>query len=122
MVAFFAGLDHDDPYKYLTKFYEIYMSGALETEEEMVFLRLFPHSFIVKAKEWYLDQLASMMTNHDVLEEKFLNRFFPHNKFMEAKTTTVVFYQGTTENICETWEKYKSMTRRCTNHGFDDLK
>jgi hypothetical protein len=48
------------------------------------FRRLFPHSLIGKANEWYLDQPTQVMTNWNTLEEKFLNRFFPHNRFMEA--------------------------------------
>lgn len=38
----FAGLDHEDPYAHLTKFYEIASTlGAPENEEEVVFLRFF---------------------------------------------------------------------------------
>ena len=80
----FAGLDHKDPFHHLTKFYEFSGTlGASEEEEEVVFTRLFPHSLIGKAKEWYLDQPAQVMTNWNTLEEKFLNRFFPHIRFME---------------------------------------
>lgn len=53
----FTGLDHEDPYTHLTKFYEIIdATKAPEAEEKQVFKRLFPHSLIRKAKEWYLDQ------------------------------------------------------------------
>ncbi|KAK2397155.1 hypothetical protein QL285_058761 [Trifolium repens] len=118
----FAGLDHEDPYNHLTKFYEIANTlGAPEAEEENVFKRMFPHSLIGKAKDWYLDQPAQIRTNWNVLEEKFLNKFFPHNKFMEAKIAIHVFSQGSGETLCEAWERYKSMLRRCHNHGFDDL-
>src|SRR3954471_4377117 len=37
-------------------------------EEEVVFMRLFPHSLIGKAKDWYLDQATETMTNWNVLE------------------------------------------------------
>ncbi|GAU48034.1 hypothetical protein TSUD_136020, partial [Trifolium subterraneum] len=40
---------------------------------------------------------------------------------MEAKTTIVVFSQGSNETLNEAWERYKSMLRKCPNHGFDDL-
>lgn len=66
------------------------MLGA-QKKEEKVFLILFRHSIIGKQKEWYLDQLISTMKNWNLLEEKFLNRFFPHKKFMEAKITIAVF-------------------------------
>jgi hypothetical protein len=52
----FTGMDHEDPFTHLTKFYEI--AGATrvdEAGEEALFKRLFPHSLIGKAKEWYLD-------------------------------------------------------------------
>ncbi|XP_058727136.1 uncharacterized protein LOC131598568 [Vicia villosa] len=118
----FAGLDHEDPYTHLTRFYEI--AGTLGTpaaEEEAVFMRLFPHSLIGKAKDWYLDQATETMTNWNVLERNFLHRFFPHNRFMDAKTTIATFTQSTTETLCEAWERYKSMLRKCPNHGFDDM-
>ncbi|CAJ2671898.1 uncharacterized protein LOC123891769 [Trifolium pratense] len=118
----FAGLPHEDPYNHLVKFDEIAGSlGATEAEEESVFQRGFPHSLIGKAKEWYLDQPTNVMTNWNTLEEKFLERFFPHHKFMEAKTSIAVFAQSTNETLNEAWERYKSMIRKCPNHGFDKL-
>lgn len=52
----FAGLDHEDPYTYLTKFYDLVgMLGAFEVEEEVIFMRFFPHSLTGKAKDWHLD-------------------------------------------------------------------
>lgn len=48
----FAGLYHEDPYTHLTKFYELDGTlGASETDEEVVFMRLCPHSLIGKAKD-----------------------------------------------------------------------
>jgi hypothetical protein len=118
----FAGLPHEDPYNHLVKFYEIAGSiGATEAEEESVFRRGFPHSLIGKAKEWYLDQPPAVMANWNTLEEKFLEKFFPHHKFMEAKTSIDVFFQGSNETLCEAWERYKSMLRKCPSHGFDEL-
>lgn len=54
----FAGFDHEDPFTHLTKFYELVGTlGTSKVEEESIFMRLFPHSLIVKAKDLYLDQL-----------------------------------------------------------------
>ena len=118
----FTELDHEDTYTFLTKFYEIAGTvGAPKAEEEQVFKILFPYSLIRKEKEWYLDQHLQTMTDWNVLEEKFLDRFFPHNRFMEAKTTIVVFSQGSSETLCEARERYKSMLRTCPNHGFVEL-
>lgn len=90
----FSGLDPEDPYTQLTKFYKSSKTLRVDEEEEKdIFMWLFPHSFNDKTKEWYLDQLMQVMTNCNILEENFLNKFFPHNKFMETKTTIVMFYQ-----------------------------
>lgn len=48
----FGGLDHENLYTHLTKFYKIYGTlRALETKEEAVFLIILPYSLIGKAKE-----------------------------------------------------------------------
>src|SRR3954469_5292406 len=118
----FTGADHDDPFTHLTKFYEIAETiGAPEAEEEQVFKRLFPHSLIGKAKEWYLDQPNNVMTNWNELKEKFLDRFFPHNRFMEVKTSISVFSQGPNEALNEARERFKSMVRKFKGRGFDEL-
>ncbi|KAI5409410.1 hypothetical protein KIW84_055008 [Lathyrus oleraceus] len=50
----FTGVDHEDPYTHLIKFYEIAGStGIEEAGEEALFKRMFPHSLMGKAKEWF---------------------------------------------------------------------
>lgn len=67
----FTWIDHEYTYTHLTKFYEIVgIIGAPEADEEQVFKRLFPHSLIRKAKEWYIYQPTQTMTHWNVLEEK----------------------------------------------------
>lgn len=118
----FHGHDHEDPCTYLTKFYEIAgAAGAPKAEEEQYFQRLFPHSLVGKAKDWYLDQPQETITNWNMLEEKFLEIFFPQSRFMEAKTVISVFSQGVNEPFNRAWERYKSMLRKCPSHGFDEL-
>lgn len=84
-------------------------------------MRLFPHSLIEKEKEWYLDQPTQTMPDWNMLKENFLDRFFLHNRFMKGKTSIVVFSQGSSEYLNEAWERYKSMLRKCPNHGFDEV-
>src|SRR3954467_3232589 len=118
----FTGMDHEDPFAHLTKFYEIAGSTGVDAaNEESLFKRLFPHSLLGKAKEWYLDQLPNVMTDWNLLEEKFLERYFPQSRFMEAKTAIAVFNQGSNEFLNDVWERFKSMLRKCKGHGFDDL-
>lgn len=88
----FWNLDQEDPFTHLSKFYELAGTlGASEAKEKSIFMILFPHSLIGKAKDWYIDHPEQIMTNWNILEEKLLNRLFPHNKSMDAKTTITVF-------------------------------
>ena len=117
----FSGLNHEDPYQHLTTFYGLAGTlGASEEEEEVVFSRLFPHSLIGKAKEWYLYQSTQVMTDWNTLEKAFKETFFPEDRHMEAKTAVTTFNQGANESLCEAWDCYKSLLRNFPKHGFDN--
>jgi len=117
----FSSLQHEDPYKHLTTLYGIAGTlGMKEDEEEAMFTRLFPHSLIGKAKEWYLDQSIDLMKDWNELEKAFQERFFPEDRHLEAKTAVPTFFQGSSESLCDAWERYKSLLRNCLKHGFDN--
>lgn len=112
----FAGLDH------VSVFYALAGTlGASEAGEKVVFLRLFMHSIIGKAREWWLDQTQQVMTNWNTLEKAFQERFSPKNKHLDAKTAINMFSQGSNESLCEACERYKALLRKCPKHGFDDI-
>uniref|UniRef100_A0A151UHK0 Retrotransposon gag domain-containing protein n=1 Tax=Cajanus cajan TaxID=3821 RepID=A0A151UHK0_CAJCA len=82
-------------------------------------MRLFPFSLNGKAKAWLHSQPNQSLTTWRDVETKFLARFFPSSKNTEARTTIATFAQGADEPLCEAWERYKSLLRRCPNHGFE---
>lgn len=55
------------------------------------------------------------------MEKNFLARFFPPTKFISAKYTIATFCQGIDEPLCEVWERYKALLRKCHNHRFNDV-
>jgi len=100
----FSGLDHEDPYQHLSTFYRLAGTlGADENEEEGEFSRLFPHSLIGQAREWYLDQSTQTMTDWNTLEKAFQERFFSEDRHLEAKTSVTTFSQGVGESLCGAW-------------------
>src|ERR1044072_6606287 len=116
----FAGLDHENPYTHLTKCYELCgTAGLTHAEEEAVFLRLFPLTLIGQATDWFLDLPLATLADRNELERKFMARYFSESKFMDFKTAISTFSQFSGESLCEAWERYKSMLRKCPNHGFD---
>jgi len=49
-----------------------------------------------------------------------LQIFFPISRYIKAKSEIYVFRQRADESLCETWERFKMMLRKCPNHGFED--
>jgi len=91
-------MDHEDYITHLKKFYEIKGSlYAFESKEELVFMMLFLHSPIEND-----DQLDAMMTNQNILEDMFINPFYPKRWVQFAKTTIDLFFQGVAKSLCET--------------------
>ncbi|XP_020232597.1 uncharacterized protein LOC109812940 [Cajanus cajan] len=115
-------MDHEDPYTHLSTFYELIGTmGVPEEDEEAVYLQLFPFSLTGKAKTWLQAHPNQSLTRWEDVKRKFLARFFPPSRYISVKSTIATFSQGTNEPLCEAWERYKSLLRKCPNHGFDDV-
>jgi len=47
--------------------------------------------------------------------------FFSISRYIKAKSEISMFRQGANEAFCESWERFKTMLRKCPNHGFEDI-
>jgi len=61
------------------------------------------------------------LTSWNDVEEKFMHKFFPLSRFIKAKSDISTFRQGSDEALCDAWEHFKVMLRRCPNHGLEDI-
>jgi len=93
--------------------------GVIGRDEEELFLRLFPFSLSKKAKAWLKSQPNQSITSWKDVEAKLLSRFFPQSNNTEPKATIATFVQGVDEPLCEAWERFKALLRKCLNHGFE---
>ena len=115
-------MDHEDPYTHLSTFMELCSTmGASDEDVEAVYLKAFPFSLAGKAKTWLQSHPNKSLNTWEEVEEKFIVRFFPPSKFINAKSTITTFSQGSSKPLCETWERFKALLRRCPNHNFDDV-
>jgi len=95
--------------------------GASDEDAEAVYLRAFPFSLADKAKTWLQSHPKNSLNTWEEVEEKFIARFFPPSRFISAKSVIATFSQGFNEPLCETWERFKALLRRCPNNNFDDV-
>lgn len=110
----FASMDRDDPYSHLDTFYELCgTAGLTRNNEEALLLRLFPLSMTGKAKAWLQSKANQSLTRWKDVETQFLSRFFPPSKNTELKAAIVDFVQRSDEPLCEVWERYKVLLRKC---------
>nr|KYP66299.1 hypothetical protein KK1_012587 [Cajanus cajan] len=71
----FARMDHEDPYAYLSNFYDLCGTmGIPEGDEEAIYLRLFPFSLTGKAKTWLQSHPNQSLISWSDVENKFVNR------------------------------------------------
>ena len=118
----FAGMDHEDPYTHFPTFMELCSTmGAFDEDVEVVYLRAFPFSLAGKAKTWLQSHPNKSLNTWEEVEEKFIARFFPPSRFINTKYVIATFSQGYDEPLYETWERFKSLLRRCPNYNFDDF-
>jgi len=51
--------------------------------------------------------------------DKIFISIFPSIQKYWAKIVKATFVQQIDEPLCEVWEKYKVLLRKCPNHGFE---
>ena len=117
----FGGSPTEDPNMHIRNFIEICDTFKFNNvSEDAVKLRLFPFSLRDKAKGWLHSLPAGSITTWEELAQKFLTKFFTMAKTAAIRNALTQFAQQTGESLCEAWERYKEMLRKCSHHGMPD--
>ena len=117
----FGGSPNEDPNMHIRNFIEICDTFKFNNvSEDAVKLKLFPFSLRDKAKGWLHYLPAGSITTWEELTQKFLTKFFPMAKTAAIRNALTQFAQHSGESLCEAWERYKEMLRKCPHHGMPD--
>ena len=117
----FGGAATEDPNMHIRNFIEICDTFKFNNvSEDAIKLRLFPFSLRDKAKGWLHSLPAGSITTWEDLAQKFLTKFFPMAKTAAIRNALTQFSQQSGESLCEAWERYKEMLRKCPHHGMPD--
>ncbi|XP_061368128.1 uncharacterized protein LOC133311123 [Gastrolobium bilobum] len=114
----FHGLLMEDPHKHLRNFIEVANTFRNpKISDDVLRLKLFPHSLADKAKEWLNSLPSNSITNWHTLAEKFIMKFFPSNKIVQTRCDITNFMQKDGETLVDVWERFKILLKQCPNHG-----
>ncbi|XP_057444161.1 uncharacterized protein LOC130736341 [Lotus japonicus] len=69
------------------------------------------------AEEWLRTQPLRSITSWDDLAEKLTAMFFPYNRIRKLKQEINSFIQLDSENLYETWERFKRLLMKCPGHN-----
>ena len=116
----FHGLERENPYVHLKGFEEVCKTCFDgKTNEETVYLKLFPFSLKDKAKNW-LNALPSRSINNWLeLQAEFLRKFFPLHMTQGLQNQIMNFAQLPSETFAASWERYNELLLACPHHGFE---
>ncbi|XP_061348290.1 uncharacterized protein LOC133293702 [Gastrolobium bilobum] len=115
----FHGLLMEDPHKHLRNLIEVANTFRNPNiSDDVLRMKLFPHSLADKAKEWLNSLPSNSITNWHTLAEKFIMKFFPSNKIVQTRSDITNFMQKDGETLVDVWERFKILLKQCPNHGF----
>ena len=118
----FTGKDHEDPHAHLEIFYDLVGTMGLDADRvEDAYKRLFHHSLLGEAREWYKNLPSQSLRTWSDAETAFLARFYPPSKVVNARTEISTFKQGNDESFYEAWERFRRLLRKCPNHGLPEV-
>ncbi|KAG9444604.1 hypothetical protein H6P81_015944 [Aristolochia fimbriata] len=119
----FGGLSNEDPNEHIEKFLEICDTFIFkDVTKEAVWLRIFPFTLRDRAKRWYHTLPLDSIRTWDELQRKFLGTYFPPAKTIKLRNAISNFMQEHDEQLCEAWERFKELLRKCPNHGIPRFK
>ncbi|KAH9801229.1 hypothetical protein KPL71_000949 [Citrus sinensis] len=117
-VGQFNGLPSEDPHLHLKLFLEV--SDAFKiagASQEPLRLILFPFSLIDRARAWLNSLPPDSITTWSDLADKFLLKYFPPTKNAKLRNEITSFHQLEDESLCDAWERFKELLRKCHHHG-----
>nr|GEW97362.1 hypothetical protein [Tanacetum cinerariifolium] len=88
-----------------------------DTENEAVYLMMFPLSLTGEAKTWLGELNEGTIKTWDELRTTFISRFFPPAIFELLLREIRVFSQHENKSLTDAWLRMKEMLRNCHGHN-----
>ncbi|XP_024043141.1 uncharacterized protein LOC112099867 [Citrus clementina] len=117
-VGQFNGLPSEDLHLHLKLFLEVSDTFKIVgASHQALRLRLFPFSLRDRARTWLNSLPPDSITIWNDLTDKFLMKYFPPTKNAKLRNKITSFHQLEDERLCDAWEIFKELLKRCPHHG-----
>ncbi|KAK2356558.1 hypothetical protein QL285_093887 [Trifolium repens] len=115
---------NNDPWDHLSKFSETCQIQKVpkNVTEDQKKMYLFVFSLTGPAKDWLQCLPRGSIATWKELEDEFLETFFTHTLFQKRKSEILSFKQHESETLCEAYEHFKLLMRRCPNHSISAME
>ncbi|XP_071714807.1 uncharacterized protein [Rutidosis leptorrhynchoides] len=90
--------------------------------DTVIYLRVFPWSMKDDAKEWLESLPEGEIASWDVMEDWFLQWFFPALKAAKLQSDINHFVQNPSETFFEAWTRFGKMLRNYPQHGLNSFQ
>ncbi|KAH9680322.1 hypothetical protein KPL71_026505 [Citrus sinensis] len=88
-----------------------------DLKPEALRLRLFPFSLRDRARAWLNSLPPDSITTWSDLADKCFLKYFPPTKNVKLRNEITSFHQLEDESLCDAWERFKELLRKCPHHG-----
>ena len=108
MLPSFHGMPSEDPLSFMRDFYSTLQTFPLHgLNEDQLRMRCFPYTLKDRAKAWLMLLPPGSLTSWEEVYDKFINKFYSHQKTTKLRTKIVTFSQQEGELFHEAWGTFK---------------
>ena len=119
MLPSFYGIPNEDPLNFIRDFYSTIQTFPLQgLTEDQLRMRCFPYTLKDKAKAWYMTLAPNSLTTWEEVYNRFMGKFYSHQKTAELRTKIATFTQIEGEPFHEAWERFKMLLIQCLHHHY----
>ena len=119
MLPSFYGIPNEDPLIFIRDFYATMQTFPLQgLTEDQLSMRCFLYTLKDKAKVWLMTLQPNSLTTWEVVYEKFMGKFYSHQKTIELRTKIATFEQMEGEPFHEAWDRFKQLLIQCPHHHY----
>ena len=81
-------------------------------------MRCFPYTLKDRAKVWFMTLPPNLLRTWEAVYEKFMGKFYSHQKTIELRTKIATFAQMEGEPFHEACDRFKQLLIQCPHHHY----